>query len=72
MRAVHHPAETGFIPPSARRRSQFATLPDNPSALKAETVGRRRAMQHVVGPPSGACRKTGVNRCEVEHSRTPY
>lgn len=53
MRAAHHLAETGFIPPSARRRSQIATLPDNPSALEVETVGRRRAMQHVIGPPSG-------------------
>ena len=61
MRAAHHPAETGFTPPSARRRSQFATLPDNPSALKAETVGRRRAVQHVVGPPSGARGRAGVS-----------
>ena len=54
MRAAHHLTETGFIPPSAQRRSQFATLPDNRVALKAKTVGRRRAMQHVIGPPSGA------------------
>ncbi len=34
---------------SARRRGQFATLPDNRAALKAETLGRRPvAMQHVV------------------------
>jgi len=32
MRAAHHPAKTGS---SARRRSQFATLPDNRAALKA-------------------------------------
>ena len=34
MRAAHHPAETGS---SARRRSQFATLPD-----KVDVWGKRR------------------------------
>jgi len=72
MRAVHHPAETGFIPPSARRRSQFATLPDNPSADEPAEAAAHPASHPGAGPPSGACRKTGVNRCEVERSRTPY
>ena len=62
MRAAHHLTETGFIPPSAQRRSQFATLPDNRVALKAKTVGRRRAMQHVIGPPSGVHGRAEVSR----------
>ena len=73
MRAAHHLTETGFIPPSAQRRSQFATLPDNRVALKAETVGRRRAMQHVIGPPSVANWEAGVSRRQVHHlTATPY
>ena len=65
MRAAHHLTETGFIPPSAQRRSQFATLPDNRVALKAKTVGRRRAMQHVIGPPSGDHGRAEVSRREA-------